>query len=295
MAPAMTLKRMYHWVPSSIRRIAASESPPGSPTRASNRMGKSAVAGMEATTCTTGCRRRDHFGERPMATPAGTVQATPISRAVNVRSQVARVARSSVPQVGKGTWTSSRNMDTSPRRTSAPSRPASTHPAIRRGDGKREDCSGDNACAQYISNRDKGCGLGQQFGALRSHQDDHKIFKALPRFKRLRWGQIALLGFVFLIDLLDLPTSDAQASLRQQVTSQPLEEALGVPPLHGWLLLTSLIGDRFADLKNRFGKTQAIGVQLGLQGRAIHQGADGIMHHEQRVELLAHAFWRVRT
>src|SRR5258708_14309396 len=85
-----------------------------------------------------------------MATPAGTVQATPISRAVNVRSQVARVARSSVPQVGKGTWTSSRNMDTSPRRTSAPSRPASTHPAIRRGDGKREDCSGDNACASPL-------------------------------------------------------------------------------------------------------------------------------------------------
>src|SRR5713101_2414364 len=119
---------------------------------------------------------------------------------------------------------------------------------------KGSRCHQDKHKAQYISNRDKGCGLGQQFGALRSHQDDHKIFKALPRFKRLRWGQIALLGFVFLIDLLDLPTSDAQASLRQQVTSQPLEEALGVPPLHGWLLLTSLIGDRFADLKNRFGK-----------------------------------------
>src|SRR6266436_4809323 len=54
--------------------------------------------------------------------------------------------------------------------------------------------------------------------------------------------------------------------------------------LHGWLFLATLIGDRFANLKNRLGKTQAIGIQIGLQGRAIHQGTDGIMHHKQRVK-----------
>src|SRR5947209_15979931 len=89
---------------------------------------------------------------------------------------------------------------------------------------------------QYISNRDERCGLGQQFGALRSHHDDHKILKALPRCKGLGRGHIALLGLVLLIDLLELPAIDAQAPLGQQVASHPLQQALGAPLLHGWLL-----------------------------------------------------------
>ena len=59
MAPAITLKRIYHWVPSSINRTAAPESPPGSPISISNNTGKRAVAGIEATTWTIGCKRRD--------------------------------------------------------------------------------------------------------------------------------------------------------------------------------------------------------------------------------------------
>src|SRR5258708_25523240 len=85
---------------------------------------------------------------------------------------------------------------------------------------------GGEAIAQYISNRDKRCSLGQQFGALGSHHDDHKLLKALPGFKGLGRWDIALLGFVLVIDLLELPTVDAQAPLGQQVTSQALQQAL---------------------------------------------------------------------
>src|SRR3989442_1407226 len=84
-------------------------------------------------------------------------------------------------------------------------------------------------CGQYISNRDKWSGLSELFGALRPHHDDHKILKALPRCKGLGRGYIALLGFVFLIDLLDLPAIDAQTPFGQQGASQALQQALGAP------------------------------------------------------------------
>src|SRR6266851_692832 len=71
-------------------------------------------------------------------------------------------------------------------------------------------CHQDKHKAQYISNRDKRCSLDQLFGALGSHHDDHKLLKALPGFKRLGRWDIALLGFVLVIDLLELPTVDAQ-------------------------------------------------------------------------------------
>src|SRR2546423_12733285 len=133
---------MYHWVPSSISRTAAHESPPGRPTRASSSTGKTAVAGMEAITCTTGCRRRDHFGERPMATPAGTVQATPISKAARVRSQVAKAASSNVPQVPRLTCTSNCTMDHRPKRASTPNKNTKTQLATLRTGGKRDACGG---------------------------------------------------------------------------------------------------------------------------------------------------------
>src|SRR5216683_392468 len=85
--------------------------------------------------------------------------------------------------------------------------------------------------AQYISNRDEWCGLGQQFGALGSHHHDHKILKALPRCKGLGRRDIALLGFVFFVDLLDLSAIDAQVPLGQQVASQALQQALSAPAL----------------------------------------------------------------
>ena len=54
MAPAMTLKRMYHWVPSSMRAMEPMPSPPPILTRPMSRMGKKAVAGTEARTCAMG-------------------------------------------------------------------------------------------------------------------------------------------------------------------------------------------------------------------------------------------------
>jgi hypothetical protein len=85
----MTLKSRCHWVPSNMSATAAMFSPPGSVSRRSKRAGKSAVAGIEATICTTGCARRAQVGFSPIATPTGTVQAAPIMRASEVRSSVA--------------------------------------------------------------------------------------------------------------------------------------------------------------------------------------------------------------
>src|SRR5260370_18167433 len=87
---------------------------------------------------------------------------------------------------------------------------------------------GGEAIAQYISNRDKRCSLGQQFGALGSHHDDHKLLKALPAFKGLGRWDIALLGFVLVIDLLELPSVDAQAPPGQQLPSPATQHPL--PP-----------------------------------------------------------------
>src|SRR5436305_4119268 len=44
-----------------------------------------------------------------------------------------------------------------------------------------------------------------------------KIEKLLLRIKRRRWRQLALLGFVFVVNLLDLPAVNAQATWRQDV------------------------------------------------------------------------------
>ena len=48
MAPAITLKRMYHCVPSSIRTIDAIPNPPPIFTRPISKIGKKAVAGTDA-------------------------------------------------------------------------------------------------------------------------------------------------------------------------------------------------------------------------------------------------------
>src|SRR5438270_7346951 len=57
-----------------------------------------------------------------------------------------------------------------------------------------------------------------------------KIEKLLIRLKGFRWRHIALLGFVFVVDLLDLPTVDAQATRGQNnachLVLQALEQGL---------------------------------------------------------------------
>src|SRR5260370_20391689 len=109
---------------------------------------------------------------------------------------------------------------------------------------------------QYISNRDQRSRLRQLFGPLRSDQHDHEILEALFWSEGLGRGDIALLRFVFVVDLLEFATIDAQA-LHAQL-------------LHGWRF-ASVIGHRFADLKDRLGKTQAIRVQVGFEGGVRHQ------------------------
>jgi hypothetical protein len=48
MAPAITLNRMYHWVSSSMRAIAAMPIPPPNWISISKSTGNSAVAGTDA-------------------------------------------------------------------------------------------------------------------------------------------------------------------------------------------------------------------------------------------------------
>src|SRR5713226_8620409 len=91
-----------------------------------------------------------------------------------------------------------------------------------------------------------------------------KIEKLLLRLKGLRWRHLALLGFVLVVDLLDLPTVDAQTTCRQDVACHLVPQAL-----EQWLgRLLWLQGegqrDHLGQFKESFGKAEAIGVQLCL-------------------------------
>src|SRR3984885_5361361 len=89
MAPAITLNRMYHCVPSSINRIEPVLSPPPRLINPSSKTGKRAVAGTEAATCAMGWAIRARRGLKPMATPAGIVHADAITSAATTRKNVA--------------------------------------------------------------------------------------------------------------------------------------------------------------------------------------------------------------
>src|SRR5213594_2752651 len=52
-----------------------------------------------------------------------------------------------------------------------------------------------------------------------------KIEKLILRSKKWRWRHLALLGFVFVVDLLDLPTVDAQAACGQDVLGHLVPQA----------------------------------------------------------------------
>ena len=45
----------------------------------------------------------------------------------------------------------------------------------------------------------------------------HKIFKLFMRLEGFGWGEVALLGFVFVVDLFDLAPLDAQMPLGPDV------------------------------------------------------------------------------
>src|SRR6185312_9215574 len=131
-APAITLNRTYHCVPSTIRAMAAMLRPPGSESSMSRRTENSAVAGIDAMTCTTGCNLRDHLGLIPTATPNGTVHAVAMISAASVRPKVASVATNMVHHVLPVRPDTARNAAKPPQMTIATAARPRSNPASTR-------------------------------------------------------------------------------------------------------------------------------------------------------------------
>src|SRR5258708_24322583 len=74
---------------------------------------------------------------------------------------------------------------------------------------------------QYIS-------LKHLLWDLRSERIKHlnKVKKLLLRLERLRWRHMALLRFILVVDLLDLPAVDTQTPSRQHLVCHLVVEAL---------------------------------------------------------------------
>src|ERR1700722_4648036 len=105
-APAMTLKRTYHWVPMSMRMTQPALKGMWNQSRARAMGRKTMLAGKLARTWTTGWRRWDHLGERPMRMPAGSAQAAPNVTVAMTRAKEARRARMTLSQSFwvEGSW-----------------------------------------------------------------------------------------------------------------------------------------------------------------------------------------------
>ncbi len=111
-----------------------------------------------------------------------------------------------------------------------------------------------------------------------------KIEKLILRIKGRRWRHLALLRFVLVVDLLDLPTIDAQATNWQNVlchlVPQALEQGLsGLLGLHG-----ESQRDRLGQFKESLAKPEAIRIQFCLHRGLRQQGAHGIMGQGDAVE-----------
>ena len=134
-----------------------------------------------------------------------------------------------------------------------------------------------------------------------SHGKDHlerikqvdKIEKLILRIKRCRWRQLPLLGFVLVVDLLDLPTVDAQATCGQDVLGHLVPQA-------GQQRASGLLGlqgesqiDHLRQFKEPFAKTEAIRIQFGLHRRLRKPDAHGVMGQVDPVEFLLHSFGRL--
>src|SRR6266571_5281697 len=83
---------------------------------------------------------------------------------------------------------------------------AYTHCTINFGESQVMKCR-DTPRGQYISNKGKGHLLVRD-GKASFHE--HKIFKSFMRLEGFGWGEVALLGFVCVVDLFDLAPIDAQ-------------------------------------------------------------------------------------
>ena len=89
LAPAITLKRMYHWAPSIIKRIAPMLRDRPMSMKISVAKGKSRIAGKLASTWTTGWAKRESFGLMPIFTPIGTQMMVEMTRSTTTRPKVA--------------------------------------------------------------------------------------------------------------------------------------------------------------------------------------------------------------
>src|SRR5258707_8482971 len=125
---------------------------------------------------------------------------------------------------------------------------------------------------QYISLKDPLTSLRSK----RIKQVD-KIKKLIIRLKWLRWRPIALLRFILVVDLLDLTAVYAQATWGQDgarhLVLQALEQGLGC--------LFRFQGERqidhFRQVKEAFGKNEAIRVQVALHSRLSQESTHPII------------------
>src|SRR5207247_4567113 len=91
-----------------------------------------------------------------------------------------------------------------------------------------------------------------------------KIEKLLLRIKGRRWRQLALLGFVLVVDLLDLTAVDAQATCGQDVLGHLVPQARQ-QRLGGLLGLQSESQrDHLGQFQEYFAKAEPIRLGLGL-------------------------------
>ena len=107
-APAMALKRMYHWAPSAISRIEPQ--PIGIWKRTKKRVakGKMKLAGNEARNCTSGCSSRARRGWKPIATPIGVQIRLASTSSSDTRAKVSSPRRNTVATSARPTRVSTK-------------------------------------------------------------------------------------------------------------------------------------------------------------------------------------------
>jgi DDE superfamily endonuclease len=141
---------------------------------------------------------------------------------------------------------------------------------------------------QYISLKD----LLSKIKSERIKQLD-KVKKLISRIKGLGWRHIPLLGFVLVVDLLDLTPIDTQATNGQHLEGHLVLQA-HQQRLSGLLWLQ---GERQVDhlrqVKESFGEAEAIWVQMGLHGCLSHEGAHRVMGQKDPIEFLDDSFGRL--
>ena len=102
LAPAMTLNRMYHWVPRIISGVSQMSAFRWKRTMTSTKSGNSRLAGKAARNCASGCTRRAQFGRRPIQTPIGTQIRLASAISTTTRIRVSSPSTNARADVGPG-------------------------------------------------------------------------------------------------------------------------------------------------------------------------------------------------